>query len=89
MALFPSVVYFLCMATSFFCMILLARSYLASRVRLLLWATLCFVGLTINNLTLFLDFVVFPNVDLLPLRHLSVLAGLFILLYGFIWDSDG
>ncbi len=88
MELFPSLVYFLCMATSFFCMVLLVRSYLRSRVRLLLWASICFVGLTLNNFTLFLDFVIFPNVDLLPLRHLSVLSGLFALLYGFIWDAD-
>ncbi len=88
MDLFPKVVYFLCMATSLFCMVLLVRSYLRSRVRLLLWASICFVGLALNNFTLFLDFVIFPNVDLLPLRHLSVLSGLFALLYGFIWDAD-
>jgi hypothetical protein len=88
MEIVKSAVYLLCAATSLFCMALLARSYLRSRSRLLLWSTLCFVGLAINNLVLFLDAVVFPGVDLLPVRHLSVLAGLGVLLYGFVWDAD-
>lgn len=89
MELVKSAVYLLCSASSLLCMALLARSYLRSRSRLLLWSTLCFVGLALNNLFLFIDVVVLPvEVDLLPMRHASALAGLGLLLYGFIWDAD-
>jgi hypothetical protein len=42
-------VYVLCTLTSTLCMVLLLRAYSQNRVRLLLWAGLCFAGLTINN----------------------------------------
>lgn len=84
-----SAFYLLCFAASLLCMVLLLRSYLRSRSRLLLWSTLCFVCLSINNLLLFIDVVVLPTqVDLLPLRQFSTIAGLGILLYGFIWDAE-
>jgi len=70
------------------CTILLFRAYLQKRVRLLLWSSLCFVGLTANNLSLFLDLVVFPSVDLRLLRLGTALAGMLCLLYAFIWESD-
>jgi hypothetical protein len=31
---------------------------------LLFWALLCFIGLALNNIVLFVDKVVVPNVDL-------------------------
>ncbi|MGF7177543.1 DUF5985 family protein [Azospirillum doebereinerae] len=84
-----SAVYLLCFAASLLCMVLLARSWWRSRSRLLLWSTLCFVGLAINNLLLFVDVVVLPTqVDLLPFRQLTALAAIGVLLYGFIWDAD-
>jgi uncharacterized membrane protein len=82
-------VYLLCFATSLVCLILLVRSYLRSRMRLLLWSSLCFVFLAVNNLLLFVDVVVFPvEVDLLPYRQLTSLIGISVLLYGFIWETD-
>jgi uncharacterized membrane protein len=89
MGIAQSSVYFLCFLTSLACTILLARSYFRTKSRLLLWALLCFVLLAVNNGVLFLDVVVFPTqVSLLPVRHVSVLAALGVLLYGFIWDAD-
>ncbi|OYD82885.1 DUF5985 family protein [Azospirillum brasilense] len=88
MELVRSSVYLLCFAASVVCMALLARSYFRTRNRLLLWSTICFVGLAANNLTLFLDMVVLPDIDLLPVRTLTALGGLSVLLYGFIWDAD-
>ncbi len=56
---------------------------------LLLWSALCFVGLSVNNVLLFFDLVVFPTeLDLRPYRLLSALAGLLFLLYGFIWEAE-
>lgn len=80
-------VYVLCALTSTLCMVLLLRAYFEKRVRLLLWAGLCFAGLTINNVFLFLDLVVLPNVDLSGPRELSALASVSLLLYGLVWDT--
>ena len=86
---FDSILYVLALVTSLACMVLLFRAYAASGMRLLLWSALCFVGLSVNNVLLFFDLVVFPTeVDLRPYRLLSALAGLLFLLYGFIWESE-
>jgi hypothetical protein len=84
---FPAMVYILCIITSILCLLLLARGYRRSKVKLLLWSALCFVGLAINNVFLFLDSVL-PFVNLMPLRMLSTFAALAVLLYGFIWEVD-
>jgi len=83
------IVYLLCLATSLVCMLLLWRGYLRSRTSLLLWSALCFVGLALNNLLLFLDVVIFPvEVDLLPYRLATLLGGIALLIYGFVWEAD-
>jgi hypothetical protein len=80
-------VYILCMLTSAVCAYLLLKSYRGTRTRLLLWSSLCFVGLALNNLLLFADLVIVPTVDLSMWRNLSALAALSILVYGLVWDS--
>jgi hypothetical protein len=82
------VVYLLCAATSLVCALLLLRGYFASRTRLLLWSSLCFVGFFLNNALLFVDVVIAPEIDLLLLRNVVGLASLVILLYGLIWDAE-
>jgi hypothetical protein len=79
----------LAMLTSAACMWFLFRAYAASRVRLLLWSGLCFVFLTLNNVFLFFDVVVFPvEVDLRPYRLAAALVAVGFLLYGFVWESE-
>jgi hypothetical protein len=80
--------YVLAIFTSFACTVLLFRAYAKRGVQLLLWSAFCFVGLTVNNVLLFCDAVVFPSIDLRLPRLLSALAGLSCLLYAFIWNSD-
>jgi hypothetical protein len=80
-------VYVLCGVTSIVCAWLLLKHYRASRIALLFWAALCFVGLALDNVLLFVDIVLLPNVDLFLWRTLPALAGVLILLYGLIWDS--
>jgi hypothetical protein len=80
--------YALAALTSLLCMLLLFRGYIQSRQRLLLWSALCFIGLTINNLLLFVDLVIFLDVDLRPYRLGAALTGMLFLLYGFIFESD-
>ncbi len=81
-------IYLLCIATSLACAILLVRSYRRSQVRLLLWSALCFLGLFVNNLLVFVDLMILPRVDLLPLRHASSLVAIGVLLYGFVWETE-
>jgi len=69
-------------------MVFLFRGYAASGIRLLLWSGLCFVFLSLNNVLLFLDILVFPEVDLRPYRVGASLVGILFLLYGFIWESE-
>jgi hydrogenase/urease accessory protein HupE len=82
-----TIVYALCGLTSIACAVLLLRAYSASRVRLLLWAGLCFVGLALNNVLLFVDMRMIPQVDLSVWRSLPALAGLLLLVYGLVWES--
>lgn len=89
MQMFHAAVFLLCFATSLLCLILLVRTYRHKRAKLLLWTALSFVGLALNNLLVFVDLVVLPvEVDLVPLRNLTSLAAVGVLLYGFIWESD-
>jgi hypothetical protein len=81
-------VYILCALAAFACAWLLGRSYTRSRVRLLLWSSICFVGLALNNVILFFDKVVAPDVDLSAWRLVPAAAGLAALVYGLIWESD-
>lgn len=78
--------YVLCGLTSIACALLLLRGYLTTRMPLLFWAALCFVGLTIDNALLFVDLVLLPHVDLFMLRTTAALAGMVVLLYAMIWD---
>jgi hypothetical protein len=80
-------VYVLCALTSLACTWLLLRSYAETRVRLLLWSGLCFVGLALNNLILFVDKIVTPDVDLSTVRLLPAFVGVCVLLFGLIWES--
>jgi hypothetical protein len=80
-------VYLLCMLTSVGCALLLLRRWVHGRTRLLLWVALCFVGLALNNLLLFVDMVVVgPDVDLSILRQTPAVLGVGLLLYGLVWD---
>lgn len=81
-------VYAACAATSLTCAWLLIRSYRESRVRLLFWSSLCFAGLALNNILLFVDLVIIREAaDLLLLRTLVAVVALSMLLFGLIWET--
>lgn len=81
-------VYVLCAVASLFCAILLFRSYREARTKLLMWSTLCFVGLALNNILLFVDRVLVPDVDLSLLRSAVGLAAVVLLLFGLLWEDS-
>jgi hypothetical protein len=87
-AYLPTAVYLLCFAASCLCAFMLGRSYRKSRANLLLWSSLCFVLLAINNLLLVLDLLVVETVDLQLPRMLINLAAVSTLLVGFIWNGE-
>jgi hypothetical protein len=80
-------VYVLCAATSLFCALLLGRSYLRQRSRLLLWSTLCFLGLTMNSIVLFVDLALLPTVDLRLVRTSAALTSMLLITIGLVWES--
>ena len=82
-----TLVYVLCALTSTACAVLLLRGYARSRFRLLLWSGLCFAGLALNNVLLVVDKRVVQDIDLSVWRTLPALAGIALLLYGFVWDT--
>ena len=81
-------VFLLCAATSLACAVLLLRGYARNRVPLLLWSSLCFVGLAVNNILLVLDLVIIPGRDLSLIRHSSAIVALALLVFGLVWDSE-
>ena len=81
------IVFILCALTSLACAVLLLRGYYRSRVRLLFWSGLCFVGFALNNILLVVDLRVLPSLDLSVARTSTALAGLCCLLYGLIWEE--
>ena len=87
-------VYILCALTSIACAAMLFRGYARSHARFLLWSALCFIGLTLNNVLLYIDKVVLPDVtgfwglEFATWRAIAALVGLLLLVYGLIWDAE-
>ena len=80
-------VYILSALISLACAGLLLRSFARTRSGLLLWAGVCFAGLTLNNILLFVDKVVVTDVDLSGWRTVPALAGMLALVFGLIWEE--
>jgi hypothetical protein len=81
-------VYLLCAATSAACAVLLLRAHHRTGTRLLLWSGLCFVGLALNNAMLVVDLILVPEINLSTWRLLPAVAGVAVLLYGLVWESE-
>jgi hypothetical protein len=83
----PETIFALCALTSLGCAVLLLRSYRTTHARLLLWSSVCFVGLAVNNILVCIDFLLVPTVDLSALRATVALLSILFINFGLIWDS--
>jgi len=83
-----SAIYILGTLICLLCAILLLRAYRATKKRLLFWSGLCFAGLTVSNGLVFVDLIVYPEVDLFRFRLIAAAVAMCMLLYGLIWRSD-
>lgn len=81
-------VYLLCALTSAACAVLLVRGYRRSRSRLLLWSSLCFVGLAANNAILVVDRLIVPDIDLSAWRLVPAVIGVGVLVYGLVTEGE-
>lgn len=82
------VAYALGVLTSILCAVLLIRSYRAHGTPLLLWCSLCFVGLALNNVLLFADLFIMPQISLELWRSAVGLVALVLMLIGLIWEES-
>jgi hypothetical protein len=82
-----AVVYVLCGFTTLVCAALLLQAFARVRRPLLLWSGICFAGLTLSNLLLFVDLVLLPDVDLFVWRLLTAAIAMAFLLYGLILED--
>ena len=80
--------YVLCIVTAIACAWLLSRGYRQSRSRLLFWSALCFWGLSVSNVLLFVDLVVVPERDLYWARLAAGSLSTCLLLFGMVWDRE-
>lgn len=80
--------YCLTILTTLVCSGLLLRAWFRNRNGLLLWSGLCFAGLTIENILVFGDLVLFPSIDLYTYRLASAAVAISLLLFGLIWERQ-
>ncbi|MGH7139189.1 MAG: DUF5985 family protein [Pirellulales bacterium] len=80
-------IYLLCAGTALICAALLWRSHRSNGVRLLFWSSVCFVGLAVESILLYVDRVTLPHADLSIYRQLVGLAALVSLIYALVWES--
>jgi hypothetical protein len=83
-----AIIYLLCLATSSLCAWLLITAFIRRRQSLLLGSALCFTLLAVNNLLVFADLILLPQMDLSLPRALTALAAGVLLLSGFIWGME-
>jgi hypothetical protein len=83
----PGLVYILCAITSLGSAVLLLRGALSRGGGLLFWSSLCFFAMALNNVLLYMNFIVFPDVDLLLASRLATVLGIVLLNIGLIWHA--
>ena len=83
-----SAVYLLGILVTTLCAVLLLHAFARVKQRLLLWSGLCFVGLTVSNILLFVDLVIWPEFSLYTWRLSTAAIAMLLLVYGLVMESD-
>jgi hypothetical protein len=82
-------IYLLCAATSLTAAGMLLRQYRRRKTPLLLWSFVGFVGLSVNNVLVYADLVLFTDtVDLSLVRSAAGAVAMLALVYGLIWEAS-
>jgi hypothetical protein len=81
------IVFILCALTCLICAYMLFRGYGRTGVRLLFWSGLCFTGLMIDNIMVYVDLIIVPDISLVVWRKVPGLVAISLLLFGLVWDS--
>jgi hypothetical protein len=87
MSIVQIAIYILCLIACMGCALLLLRGFGRTGTRLLLWTGACFCLLSLNNLAVLLDLLVFEQ-DLQGWRHAASLAAVTTLIVGLVWESE-
>lgn len=80
------IAYILGALTTSLCATLLLLAHARAPQRLLLFSGLCFAGLALSNILVFVDLVIVPETDLYVLRLGTSIVAMGLLLYGLIWE---
>lgn len=84
----PKIVYLFCAIITIGCAVLLIRSYLRNRVKLVFWGAVFFVCFALSNVVLFFDLGILPpSIDLSPYRDALTFAGLAAMIFGLIKEG--
>ena len=81
-------VYILCAVTGLACAALLARAYIRTPSRLLLWSSVCFAALALNSIMVVVDLLILPESDMRVARLIVAASGLILLLWALITETD-
>jgi hypothetical protein len=81
------IVFIVCALTSLVCCVLLFRAYRQNKARLLFWSALCFLGMGVTNVLLYVDVRILTTIDLSIVRTIPALLGVGCLIYGLIIDT--
>jgi hypothetical protein len=83
----PGLVYLLGAAISLASGLLLLRGAATRGGGLLLWSSVCFFGMAVNNVLMYFNFVVFADVNLDIWPHVASLVSVIILNVALIWHA--
>lgn len=83
-----AIVYILITLTCLLCAVLLLRAYVRTGTRLLFWSGLCFAGFTLSNSLVYIDLILFNQIDLYPVRLSIATLSLALLVYGLVWEAE-
>jgi hypothetical protein len=81
-------IYLLCATTSLVVAAILLRQYLKVRTRLVLWSVVCFAGLAVNNVMVYIDLVMYTGVDLSVYRSVAGAVAMVAMVYGLVWEAQ-